>query len=281
MILSRWQGFEIDSSEGYYLFSQDLESLDRGFEFMERLLRSPLLSPWISFTIVAMPEHESPVKKQLKDMQHQGIIIEMKEQEFCRHETEMGKRDYSYYLIEKNGEFPEPRPAHRDPDYMAPVEEFLRIAGQLKEKALLISVNFEIRCFENIPPEELYALRDWFTKQYGDRERAQRKWEEFEQFEDEVPEEEPLSRGYAVIGEDSTIDGVSTHSDCYNDSDPLQGSFELYCKRPCYYRLVADPNDPTFMVYLAGRLLDEFEFKLQGMNSCDNSPPNLELSKGD
>jgi len=45
MIISRWRGFEIDSSEGYYYFSPEVGSLDRAFEFLEAILRSRLISP--------------------------------------------------------------------------------------------------------------------------------------------------------------------------------------------------------------------------------------------
>jgi len=61
MIISRWRGFEIDSSEGYYYFSPEVGSLDRAFEFLEAILRSRLISPEVSFYIEPFSERRMEV----------------------------------------------------------------------------------------------------------------------------------------------------------------------------------------------------------------------------
>ena len=75
MIISRWKGFEIDSSEAYYYFQNEIEEVEEGFDFMRRLLTSPLVWSKISFNLVPLEEHESKVTEFLQGKTEKGETI--------------------------------------------------------------------------------------------------------------------------------------------------------------------------------------------------------------
>jgi len=58
MIISRWKGFEIDSSEGYYVFNKNLHNKKEGWNFLSKLLKSPLLYKKIAFDIYFNDENQ-------------------------------------------------------------------------------------------------------------------------------------------------------------------------------------------------------------------------------
>ena len=56
MIISRWRGFEIDSSEGYFDVRENLNSEEQGLEILYQLLANPLLMNKIGFALAAKKE---------------------------------------------------------------------------------------------------------------------------------------------------------------------------------------------------------------------------------
>jgi hypothetical protein len=74
MIISRWKGFEIDSSEGYYAFEKNLETIEEAWGFLKDLLSSPLVWGQVSFTILPREDHKQYVEDFLKKKHRQEII---------------------------------------------------------------------------------------------------------------------------------------------------------------------------------------------------------------
>jgi len=152
MIISRWRGFEIDSSEGYYVFDREMEHVEEGWDFMLRLLTSPLLWDKIAF-------HASPVERQ-------GDKVNARIQAVLERGSPKESQPVSEYC-----QFP----------YAAGKSTFLGLVKALRSSLAVIHINFCLAPFNVMPVEELARLKAWFFKQFSDRKEAIRRWKNYSQ----------------------------------------------------------------------------------------------------
>ena len=148
MIISRWQGFEIDSSEGYYAFERDLEDRQEGWIFLRKLLCSPLLWNKVSFTLMPLLNHQKEVRDFLAQKMEQGVIEKFEHEYPEDIEIERSEYDFTY---DEDDEDDDHIPSHIPPGFICSCSQFLDIAGHLKERLDLISVNFCIAPLERLP----------------------------------------------------------------------------------------------------------------------------------
>jgi len=268
LIISRWRGFEIDSSEGFYFFEKEVSEAERGIEYMKSLLAHPLVLPWVSFALVPLPGRDH-ITRELSVLARQKEIYEAREQESFRAESENMKACYEY----QDGH-------RRDPDYMAQASRFLALVDRHQKDLALISLNYTLSV-RSLPKAERDKLHAWFMEQYEDQQKARDHWDYFTQeAQDLVPEKEELEKGFVLLGEDSVPEGVG-FLETYNFGliDGLDGSFEIKCAEPASFRMLAAPSYPVFMVYLAEQIMGEYKFESYGRETDQFIPDNLKFKK--
>jgi hypothetical protein len=147
MILARWRGFEIDSSEGYFYFNNPAKSADEGWDFMLRLLGSPLVWDRVAFDVCPAEGQVTKVIGHIEAVLERAVPREYQTtSEYCQFR------------------------------FAAGVETFLGLAKALRPSLASIHVNFCLAPFNEIPVEELARLKTWFFKQFSDREEANWRW---------------------------------------------------------------------------------------------------------
>jgi hypothetical protein len=152
MIISSWRGFEIDSSEGYYSFDSGTKAADEGWDFMLRLLASPLVWDRIAFDLSPVEGGEDKVKNRLRAVLDRGLPQEHQPvSEYCQLR------------------------------YVANVSTYLGLVKALKLSVALLQINFCLRPFGEMPVDELDKLKAWFFKQFSDKKEAQRRWRSYSQ----------------------------------------------------------------------------------------------------
>jgi hypothetical protein len=146
MIVARWQGFEIDSSEGYYVFAQEMQHIDDGWVLLSRLLSSPLVWQTVGFDFRPNEGREGNVEKILAEGRKKGRI-----------------------RVKKLEEDSSPRDTIRASD-------FLSLFKEVRAELEAASVRFAM-----VPPRLLNSysykkLRQWFLRQFDDEETAKVRW---------------------------------------------------------------------------------------------------------
>lgn len=166
MIISRWRGFEIDSSEGFYYFDTETERADESWDFMRRLLASPLLWDKIAFEISAVEGEGAKVRD------HIEAVLE-------RASPKEGQPVSEYCQFR----------------YAAGIPTFLGLAKALRSSISFISINFCLAPFAEMPVEELSKLKAWFFEQFSDRKEANRRWRDYSR----VRKSDFMLRGHSTM----------------------------------------------------------------------------------
>lgn len=262
MIISRWKGFEIDSSEGYYYFQNDMEYVNKGYDFMRRMLTSPLVWHQVTFTLVPLKDHEERVKELVGDYILKDLVKKIEHGDWVTREIENGIERYDYHDM-GDGHLP----SHIDPMHEAGVPTFLEIVEKLKNDVKLISVNFCIKPLKSLSSEERNRFRSWYLNQFENIKEGKSEWRMYCK---QVTEDEIYPEGI--------IDDTSHWGPSYS----FLGSFELYNRPPYSYRYIVPGTDPSLTLYLLSELLERFAMRFGGCHgiSCNNSPDNLKLYKG-
>ncbi len=253
MIISRWRGFEIDSSEAYFYFQNEMAEVEEGYDFMRRLLTSPLVWSKISFNLVPLEEHEGKVTEFLQAKTEKGEIAKVEYYDHAINEVLRGIEEYRYD-DETDGHLP----SHIDPLYETTAAAFLDILDEMKDYAGLISVNFSVAPLKSLPADEHEKFRSWYLDQFEDLEMGKKRWD-----------------GFCEVTEDDLApDGICDHTDFYDRTFSFDGSFEIHNKPPFSYRYIFPGHDPSLTFYVLSQLLEHFSISFGGCHgvSCDNSP---------
>lgn len=166
MIISRWRGFEIDSSEGFYVFDKDMEHVEEGWEFMLRLLTSPLLWDRVAFFVSSIEGEGDKVDDRLQGLLERGLPQESQPvSEYCQ--------------------LP----------YVARIPAFLDLVKDLRSSLAVVEINFCLAPFAEMPVEELAKLKTWFFKQFSDRKKANERWKDYSK----VRQSDFLLRGHSEM----------------------------------------------------------------------------------
>ena len=257
MIISRWKGFEIDSSEGYYAFERNLEDREEGWSFLRKLLSSPLIWNKVSFALNPSHNHQKEVKDFLVQKVEQGVI-EKFEHEFPEEiETERSEYDFT-------DEEDDHIPSHIPPEFISSLSIFLDILNHLKDLLSLISINFCISPFESLPIGEYKNLHTWFMDQFKNKKKAARLW----QFHSQIMEK------------DFTFQGNTELNNCPESVDPFEGNVELYSGDYCNVRFNIPARDPSLMIYLLITIIDSFNLHFRGNHyTFDDTPDRIKKLK--
>ena len=260
MIISTWKGYEIDSSEGYYAFENKIDTLEEGWNFLEKLLTSQLLWSRISFALVPGDKFKQQVEGYLQDKFDQGIIKKFEyEDEIDEAEAKAFQKDYDYTDM-ADGHLP----SHIDPDYETTPAFFLYILQHLKKFLLLASVNFCVNPFSRLSEAELKKFHSWFLDQFRNKKKAENRWMQYS----EIKENHFKLRGNCEA--DYSWDTPSA----------FEANFEMYSGHPPSFRINVPAVDPSLVVYLVSTLIHEFEFVLRGRSQLMNEKPGkLKLRK--
>ena len=263
MIISHWKGFEIDSSEGYYAFEKNLETIEEAWDFLERLLSSPLVWDQVSFTLLPREKFKQYVEDYLKKKIRQGIIREFEyEDEFEKAEILEFRDDYDYTDMD-DGHLP----SHIDPDYQTMIPLFLDIFHHLKTFLLLISVNFCLKPLILLSEVESLKFHSWFLSQFKDKKEVRERWLKYSRVKEKKFE----------------LRGNCEADYAWENHLAFEGNFEAYSGNPPSFRINLSAADPTLLVYLVSSLIDQFKFVLRGRPQLeDYKPDKLKLvKKGD
>lgn len=261
MIISRWNGFEIDSSEGYYVFEKESEDVKEGWDFLQKLLSSPLLWHEVSFTLIPIETHKKDVENYLSKKLEQGVI-EKFEHEY-EDEIEEERKEYDFTdEDEDEGHLP----SHIPPEFKTSILSFLDIFNHLKNLLSLISINFCIAPLKSLPKDEYKRLRSWFIRQFDNKEEGESRW-----------------RNYCRIKEkDFELLGNTELTNCPEPLDAFEGNFEFYSKKYLSFRLNMPAMDPSLMIYLLLTLVRSFDLKFKGTHyTFDYTPDKLKSLRND
>ena len=261
MIISRWKGFEIDSSEAYFYFQNEMEEVEDGFDFMRRLLTSPLVWHEVSFHLVPLEAHKKRMRKLLQDWISKGLVKEIEYEDYLVREVMDVIAGYDYHDMDARH-----LPSHIDPLYDTDVPTFLDIIDKLKNYVELISVNFCVAPLKSLPPDEYEKFRSWFIKQFDDTEAAESRWNDY----------------CRISGDDLALEGISDDTSNWGELNAFDGSFEIFNKPPYSYRYILPGCDPSLTVYVLSELFERFVLRSGGPHgvTLDYSPDKLRLYKG-
>jgi hypothetical protein len=149
MIIAGWRGFEVDSSEGYYVFDREMEHVDDGWRFLKRLLASPLVRKTVAFSLRPRRGGPGGVDGFLAELRRAGRIRAEKPDEFS------------------------------DPIDIAPASDFLALFREVRADLASASIHFAL-----VPPERLERgaraeLKKWFFLQFANGETARLRWSDY------------------------------------------------------------------------------------------------------
>ena len=262
MIISHWKGFEIDSSEGYYAFEKNLETIEEAWDFLERLLSSPLVWDQVSFTLMPREKFKQYVEDYLKKKIRQGIIREFEyEDEFEKAEILEIRDDYDYTDMD-DGHLP----SHIDPDYQTMIPLFLDIFHHLKTFLLLISVNFCLKPLDNLSENESLKFHSWFLNQFKNKRKAENRWKLY----------------YDVKEDEFELTGNSEADYTWENSKAFEANFEGYAGHPSSFRINIPSPDPSLLVYLVSTIIKDCEFVFRGNHHwMDYAPEKLQQVKNE
>jgi len=198
MIISRWNGFEIDSSEGYYVFEKNLKSAEKGWDFLIKLLNSPLLWHKIAFYFYPKETHKKRVKNHLSKLLKKGLIEEGNKYEYC------------------------------GLPYVSSISSLLDILKSLKNSLSEISLNFCIAPLKSLPKDEYEKLRVWFLSQFEDKKKGKSRWRDYCKIE-----EKDFSLGEIETFTDSWVDYYAFETNfTLNLEEPVSFTFNLCAGDP-------------------------------------------------
>ncbi len=124
MIISRWKGFEIDSSEGYYGFTSDVSDGEERWRYLNKILTSLFLWDKVAFEINGKDkESEEEIYSYLSGLAKKGEIINTEKE---------NKFDYCPYM------------------YATSPLTLRIILDRFKEKVESVWINFCIRPLKSI-----------------------------------------------------------------------------------------------------------------------------------
>ena len=264
MIISHWKGFEIDSSEGYYAFEKNLNTIDVAWDFLEKLLSSPLVWEKVSFTLLPREDHKQYVEDFLKKKHHQGIINAFEyeyEDGYEKDEALEIRNEYDYTDMEDDH-----LPSHISPDYQTTVPLFLDTFHQLKSSLLLISVNFCLKPLINLSEVESLTFHSWFLSQFKDKKEARERWLTYSRVKEKKFE----------------LTGNSEADYTWEDSKAFEANFEGYAGHPSSFRINIRSPDPSLLVYLVSTIIKDCEFVFRGNHHwMDYAPEKLQQVKNE
>jgi len=261
MIISRWKGFEIDSSEGYYAFERDFSDKELGREFVRKLIASPLLWSKVSFTLLPQKDF----KKELETYLHTKLkenSIEKFRHEFPD-ELKSDKNTYDF-----NDDIDDHLPSHIQPEFVSTPSFSLDIFEDSKNFLSLLSLNFCIGPLKNLPKDEYNKLQKWFLKQFKNEDQGKNRWSQYCDVEET----------------DFELRGNTELCNCPELADPFEANVELFSesftKKSSSLRFNAPAKDPSLMIYLLFQLTDSFFLQFRGNHyNFDETPDKIKKMK--
>ena len=152
MIISRWRGFEIDSSEGYYSFTSDTDDVRENWRYLKKILKSPLIWNKAAFSLGGIDEKATEeIYGYLADMAAKG-------------EIESTKEMYKYCPYR----------------YAGTLNTLQIILDRFQKKVEFVRINFCIRPLNSIEGDEYSRLKTWFLSQFSDQKEGKNRWIEYE-----------------------------------------------------------------------------------------------------
>ena len=256
MIISRWNGFEIDSSEGYYSFEKDIKNAEEAWNFLINLLFCPLIWPKISFNLIPIEIYKQDVETYLSEKLKLGAIEKFEHEQ--PEEVEEEKKEYDYH-DEIDGHLP----SHIYPDFKTSLSSFFDIINNLKNVVRMLSVNFCLAPFKDLPEDEYQKLQAWFLRQFKDKGEGKTRWQYY----------------FRVEEKDFKLLGNTEDTSSFSPPDSFEGSFEFFLKGSIFsYRLNIPAVDPSLMIYLLLMLLEDFDLKFRGTHyTFDHTPDKIQL----
>ncbi|MCJ7682355.1 MAG: hypothetical protein MUP70_16630 [Candidatus Aminicenantes bacterium] len=156
MIISRWKGFEIDSSEGYYAFSSDATDIEERWSLLDKLLNSPLLWNKAAFDITGKNKESSEIiRSYLSDLEKKGEV-----------ENTEKKYHYCPYV------------------YAAPPLILLAVLNRFREQVESVWANFCIRPLDSMDRDVFSWLESWYLSQFTKKKEGQSRWRDYNKIED-------------------------------------------------------------------------------------------------
>lgn len=261
MIISRWKGFEIDSSEGYYAFERDFSDRELSREFVRKLTASPLLWNRVSFTFLPQKDFKQELETYLYTKLTENTIEKFRHE--FPDELERDKITYDF-----NDDIDDHLPSHIQPEFVSSPSVFLDIFEDSKNFLSLLSLNFCINPLKNLPQDEYNKLQKWFLKQFKNENQGKKRWEV-----------------YCEVDKTSfELRGNTELCNCPELSDPFEANVELFSesftKESSSLRFNAPAKDPSLMIYLLFQLIDSFFLQFRGNHyNFDQTPDKIKKMK--
>jgi hypothetical protein len=162
MIISRWKGFEIDSSEGYYGFFKEATDAEECWRYLNKILSSPLLWNKAAFSFGGKDElTENIIYSHLTDLANRGKI-----------EKTENKYQYCPY------------------SYAASLQELKILIDRVQENLKQVSINFCVRPLDSLDADECARLKTWYLGQFSSRKEGESRWRDYQ-----ILKEEDLTLG--------------------------------------------------------------------------------------
>jgi len=150
MIISRWTGFEIDSSEGYFVFDKNLEGEKTGLDILDMLFSSPLIWNKVAFEISAPGGKTEHIYDHLADLCKKGEIEDTEEM-----------YDWCPYR------------------YACSTSKLMEIFKDFKYDWKSLYLNFSIAPLKSMPKKEQKKMSSWFIEQFKKRKEGKQRWKDY------------------------------------------------------------------------------------------------------
>lgn len=151
MIISRWKGFEIDSSEGYYGFTSDITDLEERWQHLNKILNSSLLWDKAAFDIGAVDrEAKKKIQSHFAALEDKGKL-----------ENTENIYNYCPYV------------------YAGSLQVIQDVLQCFRERIESVWLNFCIRPLKSLEADEYGRMKTWFLGQFTDKKEGQARWREY------------------------------------------------------------------------------------------------------
>jgi hypothetical protein len=154
MILSRWQGFEIDSSEGYYVFEKEMDHTEEGWLFLRKLLLSPLLWPKVAFEVEPLEKYRKSLTEKQAGLLRRKVIERAEIQGPFSH---VGH----------------PRP------YAASLPSFITFIEKARSEIASLSLNFCLAPLRSLRKGAYRKFREWYVARFNDARTGKKRWRKY------------------------------------------------------------------------------------------------------
>jgi hypothetical protein len=263
MIITKWKGYEIDSSEGYYQFEEQDIDVDEGYDIIKRLFAVPEIFNKVGFRLIAKDPHKEKLEKIINEKLSDGTIEKLEHKDGHTKYEPSKDDDYDYFKNQRDGMrlFLDSQIV---PLYKIDTKLFLELIENMKGELELISFIFAVAPLKSLAPEVYENFYSWYVEKFKIIGHGKTQWK------------------YYCECEEKDIDLTSMNEITYAGGpiDFFTGGFEMVDSYRSAYAFHFPSGDPSGIIHLVEQVLDHFDIWFCGRGSMGQAPDEIQSKYG-